>query len=65
MKLLQKMKVGVYASFIVGPQFTKIDFQRLKEVKRLRIRQAYFSILTPLPDTELFERVKEPIRSGH
>lgn len=64
LRLLQRFGVGVYASFIVDPQFTKVDFQKLRQyVQRLRIKQPYFSILTPLPGTELYEKVKAKITS--
>jgi radical SAM superfamily enzyme YgiQ (UPF0313 family) len=62
LKILQSLNIGVYASFIVDPQFNETDFKKLAEyVKRLRISQPYFSVLTPLPGTELFEKVKEHI----
>lgn len=62
--LLQRLGVGVYASFIVDPQFDNSDFQQLRDyVRRLHIRQPYFSVLTPLPGTELYEKVKEKITS--
>ncbi len=64
LKFLQRMKIGVYASFIVDPQFTRLDFQKLREyIRRLKLNQPYFSVLTPLPGTELFDQVKERITS--
>lgn len=62
LEILQKMKIGVYASFIVDPQFIKEDFQKLRNyIRRLKVRQPYFSVLTPLPGTALFAQLKERI----
>lgn len=62
LKLLQSMNIGVYASFIVDPKFTKAEFKKLCDyVKRLYLRQPYFSILTPLPGTKLFEQLRDQL----
>ncbi|MBO8128636.1 MAG: cobalamin B12-binding domain-containing protein [Peptococcaceae bacterium] len=62
LKFLQSLNIGVYASFIVDPQFTRQEFRKLIEyVRRLKISQPYFSVLTPLPGTELYQQVKERI----
>ncbi|MEW6425163.1 MAG: radical SAM protein [Bacillota bacterium] len=61
---LRALNIGVYASFIVDPEFTKREFTKLKNyIKRLKIAQPYFTVLTPLPGTELFENVRERIVS--
>jgi len=58
-KFLKSLGIGVYASFIVDPGFTAKEFQKLLAyINRLRIMQPYFSVLTPLPGTELFSQVK-------
>ncbi|HBQ29387.1 MAG TPA: B12-binding domain-containing radical SAM protein [Desulfotomaculum sp.] len=58
-KFLKSLGIGVYASFIVDPGFTAKEFQKLLVyIKRLRIKQPYFSVLTPLPGTELFSQLK-------
>lgn len=63
-KFLQSLNIGVYASFIVDPEFTKGEFARLRNyIRRLKIAQPYFSVLTPLPGTEFFENVRERITS--
>jgi len=63
-RFLRSLNVGVYASFIVDPEFTRREFEKLKNyIKRLKIAQPYFSVLTPLPGTELFEHVRERITS--
>ena len=64
LKLLRLLNIGVYASFIVDPEFTKREFEKLRNyIKRLKIAQPYFSVLTPLPGTELFEHVRGRITS--
>ncbi|MGB9791192.1 MAG: B12-binding domain-containing radical SAM protein [Thermacetogeniaceae bacterium] len=61
-KLLQSMGIGVYASFIVDPKFTEAGFKKLCDyVKRLGLQQSYFSILTPLPGTKLYEQLKDQL----
>ncbi len=63
-QFLRSLNIGVYASFIIDPEFTKREFEKLKSyIKRLKIAQPYFSVLTPLPGTELFEHVRERITS--
>jgi radical SAM superfamily enzyme YgiQ (UPF0313 family) len=58
-KFLKSLGIGVYASFIVDPGFTAKEFQKLLAyINRLRIKQPYFSVLTPLPGTELFSQLK-------
>ena len=62
LEILQRMGIGVYASFIVDPDFTRDEFHRLREyIRRFKLRQPYFSVLTPLPGTVLFEQLKEKI----
>jgi radical SAM superfamily enzyme YgiQ (UPF0313 family) len=64
LKFLRTLGIGVYASFIVDPQFGKREFKKIKDyIKRLKIAQPYFSVLTPLPGTEFFESVRERITS--
>ncbi|MBF7082582.1 cobalamin-dependent protein [Desulfallas sp. Bu1-1] len=59
LSFLKSIGVGVYASFIVDPGFSSADFQKLLHyIKKLRIEQPQFSILTPLPGTELFQQLK-------
>lgn len=64
LNFLRSLGIGVYASFIVDPQFGKIDFRKIKDyIKKLKIAQPYFSVLTPLPGTEFFDNVRERITS--
>jgi radical SAM superfamily enzyme YgiQ (UPF0313 family) len=60
--ILDALGINVYASFIVDPDFSPVDFQKLFHyVRKLKIRQPQFTILTPLPGTELFERFKNKL----
>ncbi len=58
--IAKKHGVAVTASFMVSPEFTKLDFKKLIDfVKRLKISVPAFSVLTPLPGTKLFNDLKE------
>jgi radical SAM superfamily enzyme YgiQ (UPF0313 family) len=53
-RILDRLGILVYASFIVDPAFSREDFRALVEyIRRLKLKHASFSILTPLPGTEL------------
>jgi radical SAM superfamily enzyme YgiQ (UPF0313 family) len=57
-KLLQGMGIQIYASFMVRPEFGKQDFGYLRNYCRdLDLNFATFSVLTPLPGTDLYETV--------
>ncbi len=54
-RILDDLGVIMYASFMVDPDFSREDFKALKTyVRRLKLRHASYSILTPLPGTRLF-----------
>lgn len=58
-KILQANGIEIYASFIVRPEFTKEDFKAFKKYCRsLALSFPTFSVLTPLPGTDLYEEVK-------
>lgn len=60
--IAQKHNVAVTASFIVSPDFTKLDFKKLIDfVKRLKISVPAFSVLTPLPGTKLYNELKDKL----
>ncbi len=60
--IAKKHDVAVTASFIVSPEFTKFDFEKLIAfVKRLKISVPAFSVLTPLPGTKLFNDLKDKL----
>ncbi len=60
--IAKKYNIAVTASFIVSPDFTKLDFKKLIDfVTRLKISVPAFSVLTPLPGTKLYEELKEKL----
>lgn len=60
-RILRKEGIFLYASFIVDPAFEVDDFQALVDyIRQLKLQYASFTILTPLPGSELYrERKKE------
>jgi len=61
MDLLNQLGVHMWGAFIVDPQFTRDDFRQLKRYREERgIIYPQFTILTPLPGTDLYaERYHE------
>jgi len=56
------MDIEIYASFIIRPEFVKEDFREFRDYCRnLRLNFATFSVLTPLPGTDLYEKVKDQL----
>lgn len=63
---LQGHNLGLTASFIVDPSYTHSDFERLRAYIRQRnIITPSFTILTPLPGTELFDRVRQDLQTDN
>lgn len=59
-KILQNLGIEIYASFIVRPEFNREDFAAFGNYCRsLELNFASFSVLTPLPGTDLYEEVKD------
>ena len=57
--------VDIWGCFLIHPDWEERDFQGLIEyVKRKRIQFLQFTILTPLPGTQLYEESKDRIRAG-
>jgi radical SAM superfamily enzyme YgiQ (UPF0313 family) len=62
LKILRVHGMEVIASFIIDPSFQKKDFQRLRQyILDRRLYSPSLTILTPLPGTELFARLKEKL----
>jgi radical SAM superfamily enzyme YgiQ (UPF0313 family) len=60
--VLRAHGVEPLASFILDPAFSREDFAHLQGyVRRLKLRHASFSILTPLPGTEFFDQVEDQL----
>ena len=60
--ILKALGIQIYASFIVRPEFTREDFREFgRYVRSLKLNFATFSVLTPLPGTDLYDEVKDRI----
>ncbi len=63
-KILSGLGIMMYASFMVDPAYGVEDFRLLREyVRRLKLTYATFTVLTPLPGTELHASVKNRLLS--
>lgn len=61
-KRLAAMKKNV--TTMVDPEYTLDDFRMLKEyIRKLKISYATFTVMTPLPGTELYEQVENRLLS--
>jgi radical SAM superfamily enzyme YgiQ (UPF0313 family) len=61
-RILQEMDVGYTPNFIVDPSWGQQDFEKLKRwVDRTGAYLAGYSVLTPLPGTDLWDEVKSEI----
>lgn len=62
LKILKALNINVWASFIVDPDYDLKDFRRLKEyILDREIKTPTFSVLTPLPGTELFFELRDKL----
>ena len=60
--VLKKAGVNVFGTLIVDPDYDEGDFRRLRDyVRHHAIPNAWFTVLTPLPGTALFEQVQEAL----
>lgn len=66
-KILDDFGILLYANFIVDPAFSREDFRELvRHVRKLNLKYASFSVLTPLPGTALYdERESELLTKRH
>lgn len=63
-RILDDLGVIMYASFMVDPAYTREDFSALKAyVRRLKLKYATFTVMTPLPGTELHRSVQDKLLS--
>ncbi|EHQ87864.1 Fe-S oxidoreductase [Desulfosporosinus youngiae DSM 17734] len=61
-KILNDLKVDIYAAFVIDPSFTRQEFNQLTDyVRKLNVSYAAISILTPLPGTQLFEQTEHQL----
>jgi hypothetical protein len=57
-RIARSLGYGVNGNFLIDPDWTETDFADLWDfVARHDLRRAGFTILTPLPGTEFFERM--------
>jgi radical SAM superfamily enzyme YgiQ (UPF0313 family) len=62
LKILEPLGIDVWAAFIVDPDYDLEDFRRLKDyILNRGIKTPTFSVLTPLPGTELFRELREKL----
>lgn len=60
--VLKRVGINTYGTLIVDPDYDEGDFQRLRDyVRRHAIPNAWFTVLTPLPGTVLFEQLQEAL----
>lgn len=63
-RILDELGIMMYASYMVDPAFTRDDFRQLRDyVRRLKHKYATFTILTPLPGTELHRQRENELLS--
>ena len=59
-RILQDLRIDIFPSFIVRPEFTHADFEAFRQYCRdLGLGFFAFSVLTPLPGTDFYEQVKD------
>lgn len=59
-RLLQKLGVNIAAQIVIRPDYTHEDFDRVKQfVEEMELKTPTFTILTPLPGTPLFDKMKQ------
>jgi len=61
-EILQDLDVGYTPNFIIDPGWDREDFDKLKRwIDRTGAYNSGFSVLTPLPGTDLWDSVKEDV----
>lgn len=61
-EILKQMDVGFTCNFIVDPGWKREDFQKLKDwIEAHATYNSGFSILTPLPGTDLWDQVRNDV----
>lgn len=62
LEFLRGLGLDIWSSFIVDPDFDHEDFRKLRTfIVSHRLKTPTFSVLTPLPGTELFEKLRNQI----
>jgi radical SAM superfamily enzyme YgiQ (UPF0313 family) len=61
-KILQELGVGFTPNFIVDPAWNRDDFKRLRDwIEHTGAYNSGFSVLTPLPGTDLWDSAKDRV----
>lgn len=61
-QILKELGVGFTPNFIVDPNWDRDDFQRLRDwIEKMGAYNSGFSILTPLPGTDLWDSAKKNV----
>ncbi len=56
LKVARELRIEIFAQFVVNTDYTKRDFQRLvRFIEHHKIRYPSFTVLTPIPGTELLK----------
>jgi radical SAM superfamily enzyme YgiQ (UPF0313 family) len=63
-EILQDLDVGYTPNFIVDPDWEVVDFDKLKAwIDRTGAYNSGFSVLTPLPGTDLWDEVEDQVNT--
>jgi len=63
-KILDDLGIMMYASFMIDPAYCRDDFRSLIAfIRRLKLKYATFTVMTPLPGTALHDERKHEILS--
>ncbi|OGU00340.1 MAG: B12-binding domain-containing radical SAM protein [Geobacteraceae bacterium GWB2_52_12] len=63
-KILDSLGIMMYASYMVDPAYTQEDFSTLMAyVRKMKHKYATFTVMTPLPGTELHDTREEELLS--
>jgi radical SAM superfamily enzyme YgiQ (UPF0313 family) len=64
-QILQDLGVGFTPNFIVDPAWDRDDFKRLRDwIETMGAYNSGFSVLTPLPGTDLWDSVKKDVTTN-
>ena len=59
LKIIEELGLQVAAGFIVNPNYTRLDFQRLKRfIHHYKLENPLFTVMTPLPGTAALDSFK-------
>jgi radical SAM superfamily enzyme YgiQ (UPF0313 family) len=63
-RILDDLGIMMYASYMVDPSYTREDFRNLVSyVRRMKHKYAAFTVLTPLPGTQLYAEREQQLLS--